>query len=348
MSNVNTRIYEDHTENYSYNCIDKSLLLSYFKNYYVRFYFKFVPRFLTANYITLLSSFLNLIMLFVLVAKPNSSLLAIVAVFCIHGYVVGDHLDGMQAKETKTGSPMGEFLDHYLDVYNGSIVLYVVLELFGNIPVEVFFVLFWLNFLAFGATMMEELETGNLTFGKIGTLEGIAVLIIFLISWAIPPLRKLWECEMIAGYQWYWLIPITIGLGYIFTTMDILFRIRFVPNHYLSFSVTSLTLLYILYYSEVSRLNAWILITLIGGEYIAKVMESYLLRKKSRHPDLYASLLVYVLFGLILLGLIQQPLVRSIMIALSIYLAARVVWIFTRVIIALKMYWHWINRKHGI
>ena len=338
----------DQTVKYSYNCVDRSLLLPYFKTYYVTLYFRLIPRSLTANLITLFSSSLNLIMLLALFAGPDSRFFAIVAAFCIHGYAVGDHLDGMQAKETNTGSPLGEFLDHYLDVYNGSIILFVVLELFGNIPAEPFYLLFWLNFLAFGATMTEELETGTLTFGRIGTLEALVLLFFFLVLWTVPQIRELWSSEMAAGYQWYWLLLVSIGAGYLLTTLDIFSRMRYVPGHFLLFAAVTLALAYGLYRFEISRTNAWIVQTLTAGEYIAKVMESHLLRKKARLPDPFVSLLVFFSLGAVLLGPIPRPLASIAAGMLSIYLVARVLWISVRVAIALKRHWRWKNPSLGV
>ena len=108
---------------YCYNCVDQSILLPWFKKYYVAFYFKFIPQGLTANCITLLSSVAMWIMLYL---GLNSELYSIPFLagsffFLLHFYVVGDHLDGMQAKETRTSSPLGEFLDHYFDIYNSAI-----------------------------------------------------------------------------------------------------------------------------------------------------------------------------------------------------------------------------------
>ena len=117
---------------YKYNCIDKSILLPYFKKYYVSIFFKVVPFWLTANFITLISTFFIFALLVIVLLSENlttvSNTLAII--FCLHTYIVGDHLDGMQAKHTKTSSPLGEFLDHYLDVFNGATAFGLIIQMF--------------------------------------------------------------------------------------------------------------------------------------------------------------------------------------------------------------------------
>ena len=46
-------------------------------------------------------------------------------------YLIGDHLDGMQAKRTATGSALGEFCDHYLDAFNNGVVMFTMIAVFG-------------------------------------------------------------------------------------------------------------------------------------------------------------------------------------------------------------------------
>ena len=77
----------------------------------------------------------------------------------------------MQAKHTKTSSPLGEFLDHYLDVFNGAIILYVFVIYLESIPPLVFYFFVYLNSIAFAVTLYEELERNELYFGVLGTLE---------------------------------------------------------------------------------------------------------------------------------------------------------------------------------
>ena len=200
---------------YQYNCIDKSLALPYFKKYYVDLFYRVIPHSLTANYITLLSTGLMFALFAFINLSPeiSHSTLAIVIAFCLNGYVVGDHLDGMHAKNTKTGSQLGEFLDHYLDVYNGAITALVIVIFIGGVSDLIFYGFIWLNFLAFAATMMEELERKELIFGPVGTLEGILALIAFFLSWCFPAAQEFWKSEMIMGFQWYWLAIFVTGAG---------------------------------------------------------------------------------------------------------------------------------------
>ncbi len=330
---------------YSYNCTDKSIILPYFKQYYVRYYFKLIPQFLTANLITIFSSLLNLAMLYACYNLSDDILLPLILCFCINGYVVGDHLDGMQAKETKTGSALGEFLDHYFDVYNGSIILLVTFLLVGisNIPKEVFYFMFWLNFLAFGATMTEELETGSITFGKIGTLEGLVILIFVYLSWSITPIREFWNSEMVWGYSWYWAILVCVGLGYLITTLEILIRIRMFPGHFFVFTMISFLLVCVLILSDASLWQGWLLATLLGGEYTVKVLESHLLQKKSKHTDFAAITAIIILCGLAVFRMGDSSLTGVLLDGLTLYLIAKVIYLFTCVFTQLRQHWHWVN-----
>ena len=98
---------------------------------------------MTANYITLLSTSFVICLLVLVFWLPSISPTLAAGLFALllHNYLVGDHLDGMQAKKTQTSSALGEFLDHYLDVYNGAIVFYALSVFFKPIPSMVFYVL---------------------------------------------------------------------------------------------------------------------------------------------------------------------------------------------------------------
>ncbi len=331
--------------NYTYNCVDKSLLLPYFKQYYALMFFRFVPPKLTANFITLISSSMIFILIYTFygVQKPQSSLVAVLIAFCLHGYIVGDHLDGMQAKETGTSSPLGEFLDHYFDVYNGAIIFFTCVVFFGEIPGAYFYPLIWMNFLAFGATMMEELESGELRFGSVGTLEGVIVLIFFFLSWTIPVIKEFWLSDLIPGFPKFWLIIILVGVGYVGTLIDIFWRMAYSPIQFNVFVFMSGLLTLLLYSSQSQFVTAWWLLTLYSGDYIARIMGSYLCGRKHEYPDMLGSLMIAVLGALFYGDYITNSQFTLLLYIIIAYLALIVIRSFWRVFSDLKMHWHWTN-----
>lgn len=332
-------------QSYSYNCVDRSILLPYFKKYYVAWFFLWVPKGLTANFITLFSTGFVAAMFLVAIYFPNLSSATMAAIFalCLHNYIVGDHLDGMQAKHTETSSPLGEFLDHYLDVYNGAILVYVLMVFFRPIPDEIFYLLLLLSCLVFAATMMEELERNELYFGPLGTLEAVIILIFFFISWLIPPFRHFWQQESLAGYPLYWLLIIFFALGYAATLFDIIRRLGYSPRQFNILIICALALSLVLYAKNVDRWLGWITLVLYSGEYVAKVMGSYLLSQKHKYPDIIASAGIMLLSYLTLTDLVTKNNFGLIFSFLPIYLACKVFYLFWSILYKLRRYWLWSN-----
>ncbi len=330
---------------YKYNCIDKSILLPYFKKYYVAAFFKMIPKGLTANFITLISTGFIFLMLYAstFFQLENTVAFAWLIAFCLHNYVVGDHLDGMQAKVTKTSSPLGEYMDHYLDVYNGAIVVFVLTVFFGPLPKPVFYWFLVFNALSFAVTMVEELERQELVFGIFGTLEGIVLLILFFITWGIEPVRYFWNQELYQGYPRYWLIIVFFGLGYIGIIIDVIWRIGYIPRQFIFFTFVTTALAYILYQLEFANFSSWLVITLFSGEYISKVMESYLIDKKHKYPDLVISLAAVLTIIAMIFDLSSVTNLRYFVIVMTVYLGLKVVALFISVIFQLKQYWFWVN-----
>jgi len=332
-------------QKYSYNCIDKSIILPYFKKYYVALFFKLVPKWLTANFITLISTSFMLLILFMSIKFPDLSteLFAALFAFCIHAYVVGDHLDGMQAKETNTGSALGEFFDHYLDVYNGAIVFFVLTILFRPLPDELFYLFMFFSCIAFAATNMEELERNELIFGYLGTLEGLIVLFFFLISWVVPEIRGWWQQEMLFGYPNYYIMIFGLGLGYVATVVDIFLRLKYSPIQFNVFVICSTILAYILFTMHLDHMIGWLILMLYCGEYIAKVMRSYLLSQKHQYPDRIITVLICLICINHFIQIIPELNVRWILISAIVYLSLKVVWLFGLTIFNLRSHWYWVN-----
>ncbi|KAK3575753.1 hypothetical protein CHS0354_030085 [Potamilus streckersoni] len=164
---------------YKYNCTDNSLLLPYYKTYYAQYFLKLFPRAVTANTITILS-FLAVVIGFLTafgyIPVPSPSYRTIVIFACIHIYLLFDHLDGMRAKETGTGSPLGEFLDHGLDMLNTPLIILSVSALMPELPPQL--LLFGVFAAMFGVvcTFYSQYKTGVLAFTQLGTLEALFLM----------------------------------------------------------------------------------------------------------------------------------------------------------------------------
>jgi phosphatidylglycerophosphate synthase len=159
---------------YQYRCNDYSLLTPPFKRWIISPLIRFVPWVIPANIITLISNFFVYISLY---ASLHPQLLgAYTPLFiaaCLLLYLIGDHLDGMQAKRTGTGSALGEFCDHYLDAFNNGIIVFTMFTIFGINHAAVISAVIVVSYLAHMAVFYEQFKTGWLTFERISSLEGV-------------------------------------------------------------------------------------------------------------------------------------------------------------------------------
>ncbi len=333
------------TTPYQYNCTDKSIVLPFYKKYYVMLYFRFVPSWLTANFITIISTgFVGGMLIVSLLSKVSgSSLQALIFAFCLHTYLLGDHLDGMQAKESGTSSPLGEFLDHYLDVYNGAIVFLTISVFLGPVPKNIFLILMVLNCFAFAATAVEELENRMLIFGYLGTLEGVLALTGFYLSWLIPSIREMWQYEIYQGYPAYWIVIIGLGLGYVGTIIDILIRLRRVPKPFAVYCASCIILACLLAYQPMSQLWAWLILILFSGDYIARVMQGYLLSGPHPYPDILSSVLLILTLLAKIAGWADKETIQYFFILLTVWLIGKVIYAFATTVYKLREHWLWIN-----
>ena len=333
------------TEPYRYNCIDKSILLPIYKKYYVTTYFRFIPGWLTANAITIISTGFVLAMAIVvfLFGRAGSQFHALIFAFCLHTYLLGDHLDGMQAKESCTSSPLGEFLDHYLDVYNGAIVLLTIIVFLGPVPIEVFLVLMVLNCIAFAATMVEELERKELIFGYLGTLEGVLFITFFFISWLFAPIKEFWQAKLLWDYPVYWLVLIGIGLGYLGTVVDIFVRIGRIPKPFAVFIACCVCFAILLWHHSIGLHLSWFVLIFFSGDYIARVMKSYLASEKHGYPDILSITSVVLVSALDLIGWLSTDIGRFYFKILLVWLILKVLYTFTQTVYRFRKHWYWKN-----
>jgi phosphatidylglycerophosphate synthase len=115
----------------------------------------------------------------------------------VYIYTVADHLDGMQARRSRLGTPLGALLDHLCDFFNGCFIVLGACAASGTYH----FILILMTFLfviAFTISHLEAAVRRELWLGDefwLGThtpLEGLIVIMAyFLVSRYIG--------------EWYWL-----------------------------------------------------------------------------------------------------------------------------------------------
>lgn len=167
---------------YRYQAIDRSLLTPYFKKWVVSPVASCLPPGISPNTITIASFICALGAFFYALVEGRESLASYGLVpLLIFLYLLGDHLDGMQAKRTGSSSALGEFCDHYLDVFvtglMGAILCVMLPVKHPLLPLGYFFTVYMLH----AATIFEQVRTGWLRFPPFGSVEGLFLSIALIL-----------------------------------------------------------------------------------------------------------------------------------------------------------------------
>lgn len=320
---------------YEYRCHDHSLLTPTFKKWMVTPLIRFVPWVIPANIVTIFSNLFVYIALFLSMYwnGPMGRLLIGTSLII---YLVGDHLDGMQAKRTKTSSALGEFCDHYLDAFNNGVILFTVMIVFEVADPILVVVVLVSSYLAHTSIFYEQLKTGWLTFEKIGSLEGVLILSILI---GISGIEVIYDLLMITIFKDYRLVDMLLllsALGGLFTFYTTSYRTPTKGRQFWIF-IFGLTLTGIFSYAFFSTMECFVLITLYASLYLGYIMRGHLVDGIERLPDLGTPLL------LILVWTVPNFTLQSVFVILIIYLSIRIVILIISTFYSLKSFWVWSN-----
>jgi phosphatidylglycerophosphate synthase len=309
--------------------------------------FPFVPRWLAANLVSLLACGSLLTVLALSLAPGGWSETAIALVFfaALQIYVAGDHLDGMQAVTTGTASPLGDFVDHYCDLWAGCILVFGFWSLLGTAPPVALYAMTVVLIVAFATTYAEREADGRLHFTAWGALEANMILALFLLSWAVPAVRGWWRSPSPAGVPWYAFaagVVVAMALG---AVVIIGRRMRRLPAPLL-LAVMGLIALAALVTrrQELRPVEGWLLLGLFGGRYVARVMHGYLMPARRSWPDPIATVVVIALAIWDLAGALPAGAVRRGAAILGAYLALTLLITLAGIFAKQRRYWVWMNR----
>ena len=330
----------------SYRFTDRSLVRPALTRWWFARLFPLLPRRLAANFVTLLStgSLLVVLALSVEPARWNPALLALVFFVTMQLYVAGDHLDGMQAVASGTASPLGDFLDHYCDLWAGCILVCGFWSLLGTAGRGALFGMEALLILGFAVTYAEREERRALHFTRYGTLEAIVILSGFFLSWTVPSVRAWWQSASVAGIPWYFAVVIT-GAGMAIGAIAVIVRrMRTLPLPVAVFALALGSLWYALVRAtSVPPLAAWFLIAVYGAGYVARVMQGYLVPGRRSWPDAVGTLLAFGFAAWCAVGAPTAEQLSSAALGVSVYLGASALVSLGRIVASLRRYWVWVN-----
>ena len=324
---------------YQYRCNDNSLLTPWFKKWFVAPAIKITPWIIPANIITILS---NVFVYFGLILAMHPAWLGtftpVAVAFCLLLYLIGDHVDGMQAKRTGTGSALGEFCDHYLDAFNNGIIVYTMFTIFNITNPYIVGTVMVTSYLAHMVVFYEQFQTGWLTFEKLGSLEGVLLSAILVGISAFSPVYSFMTNQLIAGFSLIEIVMISSGLGGLMTFFSTYKRMTVVRSGFWIFSgllvVASFTGLYVF-----DLFSVFIIVTLYASLYIGRIMRGHLVDGVERNTDFVVPVTLTVLAFIPSLREYYsfQIIVGYLLICVGVLIA--------QTFSALRKYWVWSNAR---
>ncbi len=210
-------------------------------------------------------------------------------------YCVLDHVDGCRARLRRTSSAWGEFLDHGLDAWHGSILVVAIAVVSGTaVRPAVVVVTVAASGLATVATWLEQRWRGEFFLGRCGPVEAVLLAGLYLATWWLPGASAWWSAPAITGLALTRAEAVFL-LGAVGAFAAAASAVRRAPGSGWTLAGFLLAVLTMLAAGQagVSWPATLMALTLLTVEMSARVLVSHLARQASPRPDwVGASLLV--------------------------------------------------------
>jgi len=326
-------------ENYSYSAEDKSVLTPLIYKCFVFPLVKILPESIPANIITIFSnSFVvfSFIVAYLNYLHDTYRFLWLIPVFC-WTYIVGDYSDGVQARRTKTGSPLGEYFDHFLDSFVTGLLTGILMFCFRVTNPILLFCVYQFLYVGQIGTFWGRFKDGVMQFSTFSTSEGTMAIAIMSTLSSIGLIREVSVQNVLLGFSIPYIIIFTAfgaawltGLTAIFKTKQHSIRLFL----HIGFSVLIGAVL--VWKIQAPIFMQTLIITFYNVLFIQSVLSATAEKVKESLPDLLVPLscLLYFVFSeyFIVIGTAQ-----------IVYLLIRII---IRFLIFFKKYrhcWYWKN-----
>ena len=326
---------------YVYACIDRSILVQPFCRVVVARFARVVPAEIPANFLTLGSSLCVGLMLVAAVHLHPGGAAAPWCAALMFGYIIYDHADGMHARRTGTSGPLGEYLDHYLDAFNGPIAVVTMFLVAGQQARDSLLLLVGAITVASASTMLEQKETRTLYFGLIGPLEGMRLTLGYLLSWCLPHAASFWFGPTPWPGTWFSTLAWAGLAGSGLTTVASLWRIGRVPASFCVYLVSTGAMLWAIPHLGLAWSWSVLIVSLHGSDYTGRLLGSHLRGTARPWPDLLAPLAVGVAWAVP--G--HAPVLAW---AVGAYLAGRNLQATISNLSAFRQFWRWRNLASAV
>jgi len=253
---------------------------------------------------------------------------------CLIVYLIGDHLDGMQAKRTGTGSALGEFCDHYLDAFNNGIIVFIMLTVFDINQSLATVVVLVISYLAHMSVFYEQFKTGWLTFERIGSLEGVLLSALLIGLTTLEPFLTAMNYRVAGLISVAEAVIAGSTVGAFLTFIQTARRTPEILRGYWIFAF----LLIVVGVCGVMVLNnfqLFVILTLYASLYIGWIMYAHLIDGRERMSD-------WITPAFLLISVLSR-LNDYIFLITVLYLTARIIHLIRKTFSSLSMYWVWQN-----
>ena len=325
---------------YSYSADDQSLLTPILYKYFVDPLVKVLPYRLPANIITLISFSFILIAFGIAVHGYRVQrydfwwtipLLAFI-------YLIGDCSDGKQARKTGTGSPLGEYFDHFLDCFVTGLLMGILMISFKVTKPTIITIGFFNLYAGQIGSFWERYKRRVMCFAKLSTSEGI--IAIGLTSWlmSISPLQTVAHTVLISNITRGDALIIVGMTGVAISAIQALIRANTISFRLIAHFILSLIITYTA--ASLFGNNNMVYITGVVSFYNVFFLASLLAATNRGGRECLSDIIVPLSFLLFFLLSDYTSLIQYMQIT---YLAIRVGIKFAAFVRINKQYWYWIN-----
>lgn len=342
-------------EGYNYASQDESLVDSVLCGKILPKVINHVPFGLPANIITCCSNTCVFIafVIAMLAATKGIRTVWFAIPFLIPAYLFGDCLDGMQARRTKTGSPLGEYLDHFLDCFVNAELIIPVLVCYKIVNPWIVFVILSKAYITQAVAFWERYKNGHMYFGKFSSSEVVLSFTVIItiayfdsvVNGALITLGSFGFIQNIFGSSCQWLQKLTIAEAVVCT-----FIVFSLISDFFNFIRTRGASIRFWAYCAASILVAtlfairnpdyhyipYYIVVLFNIDYIASLIVAITMKKTDPHADYIFVAFVVITFVLKL----ESPVILIIELAyVLVKIIVRAVWFITKH----RRYWVWKN-----
>ena len=326
-------------ENYSYSAEDKSLLTPMLYKYFVFPLVRILPESIPANIITIFSNsfvVLSFVAAYLNYIYDTYRFLWLIPIFCWI-YIIGDCSDGIQARRTKTGSPLGEYFDHFLDGFVTGLLTGILMFCFRVTNPILLFCVYQFLYVGQIGTFWGRFKNGVMNFSTFSTSEGTMAIAIMAALASFSFMREISLKNVFFTFSIPYIIMFIAfgaawltGLIAIFKTKKI--SIRLVLHLFFSAFIGAV----LVWKIQAPIVMQTLIITFYNVLFIQSVLSATAEKVKESLPDLLVPLscLLYFVFSeyFIVIGIVQ-----------IVYLLIRII---IRFLVFFKKYrhcWYWKN-----